>query len=153
MRSFSAQALVLSGVLVLSCRSESAGSGGSQDTVGRAPGRHVLLVVEVSSSGARVVDARTVPIPLPRVPSPVGAVWRVEVADAQGEVLFTAAVPAPVSHAEIDDESGGSQRIQIPTNVAVATLRVPWLGDADAVRIRGSQDAILATIPYPRGLP
>jgi hypothetical protein len=137
-----------------------------------APARHILLTLEVTPAGARVVDARMVNMAMPPRRRADRPSWTVEVLDAAGAALFSAEVGQPdLVHGEFPDAAGAYQRHEVRRSSGAVAVRIPILDTAQDIRVSappgalvpsppGGQAAragrgeavVLGVIPYPRHL-
>jgi hypothetical protein len=102
----------------------------------------------MSPESIRVLDARVVAEPLPRLRQPAGpggdGPWSVEVEDAHGEILFRRAMPASNSlRGEFADGRGRIESVHMQTAEAVFAVRLPLLSTASTIRLRG----LASTLP------
>jgi hypothetical protein len=138
--------------------------GGSNDPEQPAQGderRHVLMVVELqlATGVAKVLKSRPVDLPLPRKRGPVArGPWQVDVLDAAGAVLFTAALAdSSTVRGEFENADGQLAGVHAQKQVAAVTLRLPILKEGVTVRVsrldasKGPSE--LGRVAYPKVQP
>jgi hypothetical protein len=125
-----------------------------------ASGGHLLMVVELEAARrvARVLTARSLPLPLPRRRGPAPKrPWRADVLDAEGAVLFSQGLEDTSQvRGEFADERGRLQSASTRKSLAAVTLRLPLLAGASEVRIvsvDASGDTELGRVAYPQVKP
>jgi hypothetical protein len=105
-------------------------------TPDEAPPRHVLLTLELSPAGMRVLESRNVDAPMPIDRSPERAPWRVRVEDASGGTLWVGAVEAAgVLRGEFAGPDGSIEGVHLATERAVLPVRIPNLAGAKTIRL------------------
>ncbi len=112
-------------------------------TPAEAPPRHVLLTLEVSSAGVRVLESRTVDAPMPIDRSPERAPWRVRIEDASGGTLWIGAVEAAgVLRGELVGPDGSIESVHLASEPAVLPVRVPILAGAKTIRLFARPESV-----------
>lgn len=98
--------------------------------------KHLLLVVESSSEGLRIVSARTAPGAVPQRRGEPSRRWRVSVEGAADPVLHETSVADPmVLRAEWVEPDGALAGKVIALDRSTFTVRVPHMPDARRLRI------------------
>ena len=100
---------------------------------------HLLLVLELSPEGLRLVTAQRVPHALPSRRRPAAnEPWRLALEGAGGEPLFEASLPAATPlRSESPGDAGVLEGSVIVRDRAAFSVRVPRLGVASTLRLRG----------------
>ncbi len=112
-------------------------------TPAEAPPRHVLLTLEVSSAGMRVLESRTVEVPMPIDRAPERAPWRIRVEDASGGTLYVGAVEAAgVLRGEFAGPDGSIESVHLTREPAVLPVRVPVLAGAKTIRLFARPESV-----------
>lgn len=142
-------------------------SGGSSDEVpptSEAPprespppedpaSRHELLTVELAPEGLRVLDRRTVEMPLPRLRGePVGS-WQVVVESAEGKTVFSTRIPPPnVLRGEFAGPDGEIEGVHLEREHAAFPLRTPVLPEDARLRLFAPVESLPQWFPGRDGL-
>lgn len=112
-------------------------------TPAEAPPRHVLLTLELSSTGLRVLESRTVDVPMPIDRSPERAPWRVRVEDASGDTLWVGAVEAAgVLRGEFAGPDGSIEGVHLAREPAVFPVRIPVLAGVKTIRLFARPESV-----------
>jgi hypothetical protein len=154
-------------VLAAGCASRSSvttGNPANNDAAAAIADYHLLLIVELGPTGARIVTARTVQQPFSASksePNPDSS-WRVDVVDKYGQVLYSRNIPpADEMRAEVAGPDGRIEALHTRKVVSALDPRIPPIPNAASITFwdnrPGSSSLIskglLGSVPYPTDLP
>lgn len=90
------------------------------------PPQHLLLTVELSKAGLKILDRKVVESPLPKLRVPAVQPWRFELRDARSEKIFESYLPAQNRvRGEFGDDGGAIDGNFAAQESPVFLLRMP----------------------------